>query len=294
VLKWLSFVQNRLAVLKGIEVSPLVTMPHELTSDVRQAALALLDPWGPAHLFEMKPPGLGTGDIFRGAMDAGFRLAVNPPVDYVMHCPADVDYGKEQPDDVQARLPKMLEALTTGAPPDLVIGDYTPMRLDAAGQPAGSNVLKAAIEEHVLEQMDFFFPKHLARHHQISRPRSEFFIIGRALFGMADRQHHLFLPYDPIPQLLIFMDKDKGNRPWRLQKIDLGHFYERSSYSPKTVADQVIRTTEQLGRAWRWWKQQTEGSIADVQQWPAELTESWRKAFEKLTQILPLCPVVHP
>ncbi len=226
IREWKEFTKGHFAkeISKGQIAKLVVAMPSRIDDTLKRELNRIIDNNPNEYWVEMKPGLLGAGDIFRRACFytfEGSKSIENIPVNYVLHVPIDVNFNNPHPDDIQNNLRDILDPLLVPSSfnklPDLVIGDYVPTIWDEASKTSYENYFKTAIEDHVIEQLNHYFRNNVIERLDIKRPRSEFFVIGKELYNVVIEQHR-FSRYDPIPQILIFADRNG----FGIEKVEKG------------------------------------------------------------------------
>lgn len=261
-------------------------MPNRPTEKVARKLDKLL-PGGEKCWNAMVPGFIGAGDTFRGA--CFFAFADDDSVEYALHVPIDVDFGQPRDNDVQNNVKELVGPILEASDkkhPDLIIGDYYPMIYDRDNGTSIQSPFKAQLEEHVREQLDYYFPDNIVKRLGIMRPRSEFFMISRKLFEQVTDERR-FWPWDPMPEILIYAQK-KG---LMVEKIDIGNFYEMTpKFASVSIRDQVWRTAFQISSEWLRWEHGTRLKPEDVCgrlfKWKEKIFGGTDLAFKALEKML--------
>jgi hypothetical protein len=191
------------------------------------------------------PTFMGVGEVVFDALRNGFATPV-PNTDFAIFLAADFDLDAGLHDSVIGNLGRLIEPLTSPSPPDLVIGDYTPLLKN--GRP---NRIKNGVEGHVREMVEHFFPAEWDKLKTVQRPRSEFFGIRREFFFDLTTERLIWSVFDPTVIALIEAERDPKRR-W--ERVDLGSFYEAPALGDpqgeRRIVRQIHRTTYVISNHW--------------------------------------------
>lgn len=291
---WKQYVLSRIPLITANYriIKRVVAMPTRPSREIEANLDAILAGTDAEFWASMEPGLTGAGDTFRAACFFAFEGRPggnNIPVDYVLHVPADVDYGNPRCNDVQENLPKMFEYFGKKQSPDLLIGNYTPMIWE--NETPKPHPIKDGIEKHVREQLKHYFSddSKIRKTLCINRPRSEFFMIHKDLFNEVVKERR-FSPLDPLPQILIFAEKKGKN----IEIVPLGTFYEElpesnPSRALETIQNQVLRTADQISAEWLRWAREglsDDQVVESVPNWKEKTSKGREDAFKAIKELL--------
>jgi hypothetical protein len=202
-----------------------VAMPRVMDEWVKNDLQRLLSNTGFARTLygEMSPRAQGTGQIYQMACELAFRESA---VGWVIHLPIDLDASSRELIFKLRDLVEKVKQITSG----IVVGDFIP-----------EHAIKIGIEDHVIEQLRYYFRENVIDRLGIGRPRSEFFCISRDLYDAIVKKN-LWATHDPIPGVLLFADANG----FGVDKVDLGVFREVDyNPAPESIRWQIWRTALQ-------------------------------------------------